>query len=213
MNAVIRLALEGFFFRIPFICSLLALLALATLVSAQTPPASTDGLPSVICFGDSITAGVGAAPDTRWEADVQKLGTGRLHTINEGVGGRTLADAISPRHEGRYSNGLQEPWPLDGTPTLVQDVLQRHPESDTIIVFLGVNDLKNNRTDGADKGAIALTRASTLLDQIQAMRPQIHIVLCCPANINPQTVNDVNRSKKYDAQTAAWIKTLCRDTG
>lgn len=162
----------------------------------------------VICFGDSITAGAGAKADTRWEAVLQQLGAGRIRTINEGMSGRTLADAVSPREGGKFSNGRQEPLPPDGTNTLAQDVVLRHPEAEVVVIALGVNDLKNNRTDGADKSALALRNAATLIDQIRAVRTRLRIVLCCPANINPQTVNEINRSKKYDAQTHSWIKTL-----
>jgi lysophospholipase L1-like esterase len=162
----------------------------------------------VICFGDSITAGVGATPETRWEAVLQQLGAGRIRTINEGMSGRTLADAVSPRERGKFSNGRQEPLPPDGTNTLAQDVVLRHLEAEVLVIALGVNDLKNNRTDGADKSALALRNAATLIEQVRAVRPDLRIVLCCPANINPQAVNEINRSKKYDAQTHAWIKTL-----
>ena len=175
-------------------------------------PLAAAGTP-VICFGDSITAGVGAGPDTRWEAVLQKLGTGRIQTINEGMSGRTLADAVSPREQGRFSNGRQEPLLPDNSFTLVQHVVMRHPEAEMVVVALGVNDLKNNRTDGADKSALALRNAATLVDQIRAVRPELRIVLCCPANINPQTVNEVNRGKKYDEQTHAWIKALAVKLG
>jgi lysophospholipase L1-like esterase len=175
-------------------------LLLATAAAAQETP--------VICFGDSITAGVGATAETRWEAVLQRLGAGRVRTINEGVSGRTLADAVSPREGGKFSNGRQEPLPPDGSPTLAQDVVTRHPEAEFVVVLLGVNDLKNNRADGVDKSALALRNAATLIEQVRAVRPRLRVVLCCPANINPEAVNEVNRAKRYDAQTHAWVKSL-----
>ncbi len=183
------------------------LVLLAALGLLLAPEAAAQGA-AVICFGDSITAGVGASAETRWEAVLQRLGAGRIRTINEGSSGRTLADAVSPRERGKFSNGRQEPLPPDGSPTLAQDVVTRHPEAEFVVVLLGVNDLKNNRADGADKSALALRNAATLVEQVRAVRPDLRVVLCCPANINPQTVNEINRAKKYDAQTHAWIKTL-----
>lgn len=183
------------------------LVLFAALCLLLTSNAAAQGTP-VICFGDSITAGVGATAETRWEAVLQRLGAGRIRTINEGMSGRTLADAVSPRERGKFSNGRQEPLPPDGSPTLAQDVVTRHPEAEFVVVLLGVNDLKNNRADGVDKSALALRNAATLIEQVRAVRPRLRILLCCPANINPQAVNEVNRAKKYDAQTHTWIKTL-----
>lgn len=183
-------------------------LGVLLMMSGLLPGSPAAAVPAVICFGDSITFGTGATPETRWETVLQKLAAGRLRTINEGRSARTLSDAISPRRSGSYENGLQEPLPVDGTPTLVQDVVLRHPEATGIVVLLGVNDLKNNRADGADKAALAQGRAATLLAQIRAVRPNLRILLCCPANIDLQALNAVNRDKKYDRQTHAWIKAL-----
>jgi hypothetical protein len=38
----------------------------------------------------------------------------RVRTINEGMSGRTPADAVSPREQGKFNDGRPEPLPADG---------------------------------------------------------------------------------------------------
>jgi acyl-CoA thioesterase-1 len=122
---------------------------LLTLTALLLFPASraraADTRPTIVCFGDSITAGYGVDPDHSYPAYLQqKIDARGYHyqVINQGVSGNTSKDAI-----GR-----------------VKDVLSLHP--DVVIVEFGGND-------GLRGFPINVTR--TNLDQVVAALRNAHI--------------------------------------
>ena len=96
------------------LCVLFGLLSVAFAARAQT----------VICFGDSLTAGVGAPKGSSYpdflERDLQAAGY-RATVVNEGIGGDTAEHALSR----------------------LQPILAAHPA--LVILELGANDALGNR--------------------------------------------------------------------
>src|SRR6185437_12940103 len=65
--------------------------------SASNPDASTDSRPVIVCFGDSLTAGLGIDSAASYPADLQRLldASGyRYRVVNEGVSGDTTKDGL-----------------------------------------------------------------------------------------------------------------------
>jgi len=93
---------------------------------------------NIICFGDSLTFGTGAARDKSYPAQLAEM-TG-LPVINAGIPGDTTARALQ---------------------RLERDVLSQSPR--IVLITLGGNDLKN----GVDK-KIAFTNLKEIVEAIQA---------------------------------------------
>jgi acyl-CoA thioesterase-1 len=82
-------------------------------------PAQAAGRPVLVCFGDSITAGLGLQPEQAYPAALQRKldGSGYRYAVNnQGTSGATSKDAVAS----------------------VRTVLQLHP--DVVIVEFGGND-------------------------------------------------------------------------
>ncbi len=108
---------------------------------------------SIICFGDSLTAGTGATPESAYPAQLAKL-IGR-DVINAGFPGDTTTSALK---------------------RLEEDVLDRDPR--IVLITLGGNDLM-----GDVPAAEAMDRLGTIVRRIQnkgalvivgGLRPPIH---------------------------------------
>ncbi len=87
--------------------------------AALTPSASADTRPALVCFGDSLTAGLGVDPTESYPADLQRLLNAqgyRYHVINAGISGDTTKDGLDR----------------------IQFVLDRHPQ--IVVVEFGGND-------------------------------------------------------------------------
>jgi len=90
-----------------------------TVQPAVTTPAATDTRPVIVCFGDSITAGLGVDPALNYPADLQHELDARGYSYrvaNLGVSGETTKDGLAR----------------------VSQVLARKPE--LVIVEFGGND-------------------------------------------------------------------------
>ena len=65
--------------------------------SASNSDTATDSRPVIVCFGDSLTAGLGIEPAVSYPADLQHLldAAGyRYRVVNEGVSGDTTKDGL-----------------------------------------------------------------------------------------------------------------------
>ncbi len=68
-----------------------------TTASASNSDTATDSRPVIVCFGDSLTAGLGIEPAVSYPADLQHLldAAGyRYRVVNEGVSGDTTKDGL-----------------------------------------------------------------------------------------------------------------------
>lgn len=154
----------------------------------------------VLCFGDCVTLGEWWEEDigrgTRW---VDLLGdrSPRLHTINAG------RDGLETRHG----------WYL-------REMLRTHPHVDTVILSLGVNDLRGtNRVDGA-RISRARSNMAAMIDEVRAAKPDANILLASPVGIAPDHLSRRWQEEQFGLHTvrmlemmAASYEALAREKG
>ncbi|TLD72273.1 SGNH/GDSL hydrolase family protein [Phragmitibacter flavus] len=117
---------------------------------------------TMVVFGDSITAGGALPADQRgqlWVKLVEAASAGDLKLINEGKGGRP-------------TNSLKE----------FEEVLQRHPRPDALVIALGMNDSRDITDACVPKAA---THISSMIEKArQTYGAEFPIMLIGPTNIN-----------------------------
>jgi acyl-CoA thioesterase-1 len=115
--------------------------ATPALPTTQSPSPSAQDRPILLCFGDSLTAGLGTDIGQSYPDDLQRLldGNGyRYHVVNAGISGNTTKDGLDR----------------------IQLVLARHPQ--LVVVEFGGND-------GLRGLPLEQTQAnlSSIIDQLQ----------------------------------------------
>ncbi len=130
----------------------------------------TDPSGKVLCFGDSITHAKGYG----W---VEILGEQHsvVTTVNAGRSGRKTSD----REE------LGPP-------------LAANTDSDWILFFLGVNDLKDGTPEMVRK---CVDNMGWMISQALQKAPKARVVVMAPVDINLETMNQINVDKKYNKNT------------
>lgn len=127
----------------------------------------------VVCFGDSIT--YGAKVDGHswvWYLSQQH------HDI----------DFVNAGRSGRKTSDKKELLP----------VLEKYPDADYYLIFLGVNDLK----DGTDSMVNdCIENMKWMIREIRKANDKATIVLLAPTDINLNTMDQVNVNKKYNENT------------
>jgi lysophospholipase L1-like esterase len=127
----------------------------------------------VVCFGDSITCG--ALVDGKSWVYFLSQDHSNIDFINAGRSGRKTSDG-------------KELLP----------VLGKYPNADWYLIFLGVNDLK----DGTDSMVNqCVTNMRWMIGEIKRTNNKAKIVILSPADINLETMNDINKNKKYNQNT------------
>lgn len=127
----------------------------------------------VVCFGDSITHGA-EVDGQSWVWFLSKEHPD-IDFVNAGRNGRKTADK-------------QELIP----------VLKEYPHADCYMIFLGVNDLKNGN-DSMVNNCVA--NMKWMISAIRKVNNDAKIILLAPSDINLETMNDINRNKKYNENT------------
>lgn len=127
----------------------------------------------IVCFGDSIT--YGAKVDGHswvWYLSQQH------HDI----------DFVNVGRSGRKTSDKKELLP----------VLEKYPDADYYLIFLGVNDLK----DGTDSMVNScVENMEWMISEIRKVNDRAKIVLLAPTDINLNTMDQVNVNKKYNENT------------
>ncbi len=141
----------------------LAALCLTATVLSAAPPEKT-----LVCFGDSITAGYGLdSVNQSYPSDLERLLASRgyhYHVINQGVSGNTTKDAVAR----------------------VNAIVALHP--DVVLVEFGGND-------GLRGLSLEITRKNldTVLTALQAAHIRILLVgITLPPNYGPDYVKSFN---------------------
>lgn len=154
---------------------------------SASPVPAQDGLPALLCFGDSITA------NGHWVTAPEAAGPWRL--INSGRAGRKTTDI-----------------PTEFPPTLAA-----HPEARGLLLFLGVNDLPaRDPRSGDDKITACLANLQLALDLTRDRFALENIFLVAPCTVDPFSLDSTNREKGYAitppllAQLALGIEQLAR---
>jgi acyl-CoA thioesterase I len=127
----------------------------------------------VVCFGDSIT--YGAQVDGHSWVYFLSQEHPDIDFVNAGRSGRKTADK-------------EELLP----------VLKKYPNANDYLIFLGVNDLKDGN-DSMVKSCIE--NMQWMINEIRKVNNNAKIVILAPSDINLQTMNEINKSKKYNENT------------
>jgi lysophospholipase L1-like esterase len=139
------------------------------LVCAMTQAAEIQSTQrTILCFGDSITA------NGHWLEVLEAETPHRF--INAGRGGRRAAHA----------------------PGELAAALEAHPEADSLLVMIGVNDLPaRDPRPGAEKVANCVAAVEAALRDALLRMPPWNILLVAPPTVHPERLSDVNRDKGY----------------
>ncbi|TDH27000.1 SGNH/GDSL hydrolase family protein [Segetibacter sp. 3557_3] len=134
----------------------------------------------VVCFGDSITYGANVNGHS-WVWLLSRANPS-INFINAGRSGRKTADK-------------QELLP----------VLDKYPDAGYYLIFLGVNDLK----DGNDSMVTTcVNNMKWMIGQIRKTAPGAKIIVLSPADINVETMSEVNVKKMYNVHTHESLQLL-----
>ena len=155
-------------FNIILFASLLPTGFFAVCAGLSSPDIDPSG--KVLCFGDSITHAGGYG----W---VEMLGEQHdyLVTVNAGRSGRKTSD----RDE------LDPP-------------LAANNDSDWVLFFLGVNDLKDGTPEMVGK---CVENMEWMISRVRQKAPGARIVLMAPVDISLEGMNQINVDKKYNKNT------------
>ena len=119
---------------------------------APEAPAPTDTRPLLICFGDSLTAGLGTDPGESYPDVLQQLLNARgyhYHVVNAGISGNTTKDGLDriarviARHpqlvviEYGGNDGLRG-LPLEQTQANIASMIQQLQQSGAQVVLAGI---------------------------------------------------------------------------
>ena len=127
----------------------------------------------VVCFGDSITHGA-LVDEHSWVWFLSQQHSD-INFINAGRNGRKTSD----------KNELLP-------------ILKEYPGADCYLIFLGVNDLKDG-TDSMVNNCV--TNMQWMISAIRKVNKEAKIIILAPADINLETMNEININKKYNQHT------------
>lgn len=142
-------------------------------ISALVITAVTNVPRQIVCFGDSIT--YGAQVDGHSWVYFLSQEHPDINFVNAGRSGRKTSDK-------------EELLP----------VLKKYPNANDYLIFLGVNDLK----DGNDSMVHScIENMQWMINEIRKVNSHAKIVILAPSDINLKTMNEINKSKKYNENT------------
>ena len=127
----------------------------------------------VVCFGDSITHGA-LVDEHSWVWFLSQQHSD-INFINAGRNGRKTSD----------KNELLP-------------ILKEYPDADCYLIFLGVNDLKDGTDSMVDN---CVTNMQWMISAIRKVNKEAKIIILAPADINLETMNEININKKYNQHT------------
>lgn len=134
----------------------------------------------VVCFGDSITHGA-QVDGHSWVYFLSREHP-KIDFVNAGRNGRKTADKEQ-----------------------LLPVLKKYPDANYYMIFLGVNDLK----DGNDSMVNScVENMQWMIDEIRKVNSKAQIIILAPSDINLETMNDLNRGKKYNENTKQSLHKL-----
>jgi len=152
--------------------------------ASASAPADVGPAGKVLAFGDSITQADWRgqiAPDQKW---VARLGakSSRITTINAGKNGRTT---------GAYRE--------------LKRAIEGAPDASMVILFHGVNDMKN-----PEPGVVArvASKMGAMIDLIKEKLPAAEIVLCAPIDINLDKLTPYFKDEGLGPDTVHFMKAL-----
>jgi len=127
----------------------------------------------VVCFGDSITYGA------------QVDGHSWVYFLSKD---HPNVDFVNAGRSGRKTEDKEELLP----------VLKKYPDANEYLIFLGVNDLKNGDDSMVNS---CVENMQWMINEIRKVNNKAKIMILAPADINLQTMNEINKKKEYNENT------------
>jgi len=134
----------------------------------------------VVCFGDSIT--YGAQVDGHSWVYFLSQDHPEVDFVNAGRSGRKTADKAE-----------------------LLPVLEKYPNANDYLIFLGVNDLKNGNDSMINS---CVENMQWMINEIKKVNNKAKIVILAPSDINLQTMNEINKKKEYNENTKESLHKL-----
>lgn len=157
--------------------NIIPFLLLGLLILSASTFIKNDLKGKILCFGDSITFGA-QVQGFCW-VDLLAKKSDSIFVINAGRSGRKTSD----------KNELLK-------------VLENNLDADFVLIFLGVNDLK----DGNDSlVASCVNNMKWMIEKTRENIPNAKIVTLAPTGINLKDMSELNRNKKYNRNTEASL--------
>jgi len=127
----------------------------------------------LVCFGDSITYGA------------QVEGQSWVYFLSQDHPG---IDFVNAGRSGRKTSDKEELLP----------VLKKYPNANEYLIFLGVNDLKNGNDSMVNS---CVENMKWMINEIRKVNGGAKVAILAPSDINLETMNDINKKKKYNENT------------
>jgi len=135
----------------------------------------------ILCFGDSITQGIGAIFQGGYRGPLKKL-FGQVGLETDFVGSSGIGSASpnlpDPEHEGNGGRRLSQM-----TNTIITEIFAKNRDLDIVIILIGINDLIENR----NTVDMTISRMSDLLDLAAQNAPAAKIYV---GNLIPNAADD-----------------------
>jgi lysophospholipase L1-like esterase len=140
----------------------------------------------LLCFGDSITQADWPgkiAPEERWVTQLGKK-SAEINAVNAGKNGRTTA-------------AIDE----------LEKALAAHADAATVLLFLGVNDMKHETVGVVEKATINLAK---MVDLTQQKLPKAEIVIMAPIDVNVEKLSPFFKNAGLGPDTAHFMRALSK---
>jgi lysophospholipase L1-like esterase len=162
-----------------------ATLAVATAPATASAAPAVTARKKILCFGDSITQAdwpgkIG--PEEKWTTVLQKK-SDRILAVNAGRNGRTT------------TQGLAE----------IGKALDENLDSEVVLIFLGVNDMKHGRPGVVEK---ATSNLGKMVDLVREKIPRAEIFVTAPINVNVERFTPFFKGEEMGPDTAHYMKAL-----
>ena len=194
-------------------------------VSAPSPtpapaPTPTDARPLLVCFGDSLTAGLGTDPGESYPDVLQQLLNARgyhYHVVNAGISGNTTKDGLDriarviARHpqlvviEYGGNDGLRG-LPLEQTQANIASMIQQLQQSGAQVVLAGITLPPDYGPDYIKKFD-AMYPALAKKYHVRLLPFLLKNVYGVPGDMQP---DDTHATAKGNKQVAANVAALIR---
>jgi len=171
--------------------------ATAAVVAAVIPDAGADAEAreprkprelhgKILCFGDSITQAEWPgkiAPEERWVTQLGKK-SAEIKAVNAGKNGRKT-DAIGE----------------------LEKALDANADAATVLLFLGVNDMKHETVGVVEK---ATTNLAKMVDLTRQKLPKAEIVIVAPIDVNVEKLTPFFKNEGLGPDTAHFMRALAK---
>lgn len=171
----------------PIAASSAPVAAVIAAAGADAPPAARKPREiqgKILCFGDSITQAEWAgkiAPEERWVTQLGKKSP--------------AITAVNAGKNGRKTSAIDE----------LDKALDGNADAATVLLFLGVNDMKHETVGVVEK---ATSNVGKMVDLTRRKLPKAEIVILAPCDVNVEKLTPFFRAEGLGPDTAHFMRAL-----